>query len=191
VPSTILDLAKGKDAAGQPVIIQNELLELVTPLIIQDTYSAMKEDGIKALFTVGIPAAFGIGVQTYKPSAAKPKTFKIYHEDRITESTPEQYQQMLKRKEEIQNEKLDLFKKSGVGFDKYGQITIDDTKWDFKKNYQNLSDEEKKDLEQSVSARASAEAKSEFQPFYRKPTESVMSARKRILEGKLNRLKQK
>lgn len=65
IPASVIDLLTHRDAAGQPVTIKSELVSDVTPLLIQDVYTAMKDQGVKALFTVGIPAAFGIGVQTY------------------------------------------------------------------------------------------------------------------------------
>lgn len=72
IPSTVINLASGRDATGQPVSVGSQLLSNVTPLIINDVYSAMKDQGVKALYTVGIPSAFGVGVQTYQPKEAKP-----------------------------------------------------------------------------------------------------------------------
>jgi len=65
VPGSIVDLIKHRDAVGQPATIGQKVLSDITPLIIQDVYQGMQDQGVKALFTVGIPSAFGVGVQTY------------------------------------------------------------------------------------------------------------------------------
>lgn len=71
VPSTVINLVTGRDAVGQSVTIEGQLVQDVTPLIISDVYQAMKDQGVKALFTVGIPSAFGVGVQSYQPKKKK------------------------------------------------------------------------------------------------------------------------
>lgn len=71
VPSTAWNLATGKNAIGQPVTVGGELEQDLVPLIANDVYTAMQDQGIKALFTVGIPSAFGVGVQTYQPKPPK------------------------------------------------------------------------------------------------------------------------
>ncbi len=73
VPSGVIDLASGTDAAGQPVTLSSALLSRVTPLLFQDIRDGMKDQGVKALFTVGVPSAFGISVQTYDPNSRKHK----------------------------------------------------------------------------------------------------------------------
>lgn len=71
VPSGAWDLISGTDAAGQPVTVSSALLSRVEPLLFQDVTAAMKDQGVKALFTVGIPSAFGVGVQTYQNKPKK------------------------------------------------------------------------------------------------------------------------
>lgn len=74
IPSAAINIASGHDVIGQPVTIGGQLLSSVTPLIINDVYNAMKDQGVKGLFTVGIPSAFGVGVQTYQPKPPKEST---------------------------------------------------------------------------------------------------------------------
>ena len=44
--------------------------------MINDTYEAMQDQGVKALFTVGIPSSFGVGVQTQLPNTGTKSTNK-------------------------------------------------------------------------------------------------------------------
>lgn len=71
VVSTGINLASGRDVIGQPVTVGQQGLAAITPLIFNDLYQGMKDQGVKALFTVGIPSTFGVGVQTFKPKEKK------------------------------------------------------------------------------------------------------------------------
>jgi hypothetical protein len=169
VPATVLDLAIRRDAAGQSVTVGGELLSLVTPLMIRDVYEGMKDQGVKALFTVGIPAAFGVGVQTFKPSQSKQKTFNIYTQDEkgnpvIKQATPEQYKKYKQRKEELGKEILQENKEDGIGFNEYGAITFDTDKIEMVKEYKDLSEDEIDELNKKVSLSAGDQAREEFQP---------------------------
>ncbi len=53
------------------ITLTDELLKNVTPLLFNDVIDAMKDKGISALFTVGIPSALGVGVQTYGQTPSK------------------------------------------------------------------------------------------------------------------------
>jgi hypothetical protein len=68
VPGSIIDIAAGENIIGEPATVQSEALESITPMIVNDVGEAMKDEGIKALFTVGLPSIFGIGSTTYKAS---------------------------------------------------------------------------------------------------------------------------
>lgn len=65
VPGSVLDVIAGENIIGEPTTLQSEALESVTPMIINDVGEAMKDQGMKALFTVGVPSIFGIGSTTY------------------------------------------------------------------------------------------------------------------------------
>ena len=70
VPGTLWNLADGKNMVGE----KYELSDVPTsflPLFASDLYKAMERDGAtKGVLETGIPAVFGVGVQTYstKPS---------------------------------------------------------------------------------------------------------------------------
>jgi hypothetical protein len=66
VPGTVWNLIEGRDVTGQPVTIGNQLLKDVVPLLGQDIYDAVKDQGVQGIFTVGIPSSFGVGVQTFQ-----------------------------------------------------------------------------------------------------------------------------
>jgi hypothetical protein len=68
VPGSIIDIAAGENIIGEPATLQSEALESVTPMIISDVREAMKDKGIKALFTVGLPAVVGVHSSTYNDS---------------------------------------------------------------------------------------------------------------------------
>lgn len=78
IPSMAWDFLSGKTVTGEKTTIKNELESHFLPLIYSDVKEAMKDQGVKSLFTVGIPAAFGIGVSTFSP---KEKNNKYLPED--------------------------------------------------------------------------------------------------------------
>jgi hypothetical protein len=49
------------------ITLTDELLKNITPLLANDIRDAVKDRGVIAIFTVGIPSLFGIGVITYEP----------------------------------------------------------------------------------------------------------------------------
>ena len=67
IPSMIADILSNRTIMGEKPTILKEAESHLLPLIYSDLKTAMKEKGISALFTVGIPATFGVGVQTYLP----------------------------------------------------------------------------------------------------------------------------
>lgn len=73
IPATILDFAAGRNIIGEPMTLEAAAERNLLPLIYSDVKDAIKEDGAKALFTVGLPATFGVGVNTYDPKKNKNK----------------------------------------------------------------------------------------------------------------------
>lgn len=65
VPGTILDWAYGKDVVGKKFDPATKAISLFTPMVANDIHDAWKDQGVKALFTVGLPSALGVGVTTY------------------------------------------------------------------------------------------------------------------------------
>jgi|ETN02SMinimDraft_2_1059926.scaffolds.fasta_scaffold05453_2 hypothetical protein len=66
VPSLIFELIDGQTIFGEDVKLKTEVAENTIPLYFQDLIDAMNEEGTEAIFTVGLPAFFGVGVNTYK-----------------------------------------------------------------------------------------------------------------------------
>ena len=78
IPSVIVDLISRRTIIGDKVLLQwggkikdreitlkDEAIQHLLPLIYSDVSKAMQDKGISSLFTVGIPATFGVGVATY------------------------------------------------------------------------------------------------------------------------------
>lgn len=76
VPAFVTDLLRGQDAIGNPVTLSNEAWNKVIPLYIQDIQDAVRAEGITGGLSVGVPAFFGVGTQSYSPAKTKtPKKF--------------------------------------------------------------------------------------------------------------------
>jgi hypothetical protein len=73
VPSFITDWMRGQDLLGNKFDIKEQTYGSLLPLYIQDIVEAIKEQGISGGISVGVPAFFGIGTQTYKQQG---KSFK-------------------------------------------------------------------------------------------------------------------
>lgn len=69
IASFVTDWLQGSDVIGNKFNLTNETINRFVPLIAQDLLDAEREWGPTGLLT-GIPATFGVGVQTY--STAKP-----------------------------------------------------------------------------------------------------------------------
>jgi hypothetical protein len=65
-------LLRGSDQVGNPIDPTSKAAQLFIPLVAQDTYDAWKEHGEAGLLA-GIPATFGVGVQTYSSKQHAPK----------------------------------------------------------------------------------------------------------------------
>lgn len=66
VPSLALELMDGQKMFGGDIKLTDEIAQNTVPLYLQDMQQAMDEFGPEALFTTGVPAFFGVGVQTYQ-----------------------------------------------------------------------------------------------------------------------------
>lgn len=78
VPSSIVDILYGKDVVGKEATVASELKESFIPMIYTDVQEAMKDQGVAALFSVGVPSMFGVSSQTYdsKSPSGKSSTTK-------------------------------------------------------------------------------------------------------------------
>ena len=66
---------RGKNVQGDKFNIPSEVLSRIVPMMAQDIYDVLKDDPSR--FPLVIPAAFGVGVQTYE-SAPKKRTAKTW-----------------------------------------------------------------------------------------------------------------
>lgn len=65
VPSLALELLEGQKIFGESLTLKGEAIENAVPLYLQDIRDSIKQIGAEALFTVGFPGFFGVGVQSY------------------------------------------------------------------------------------------------------------------------------
>lgn len=66
IPSLALELFEGAKLYGEELTLTREIAENVTPLYLQDIKEAFEQLGPWSMLTVGAPAFFGVGVQTYE-----------------------------------------------------------------------------------------------------------------------------
>lgn len=79
IPSMVWDALSRRTVQGNKILfqwggkhkdneitLQDEAVQHFLPLIYSDVQQAIKDNGIKSLFTVGIPSTFGVGTQTYQ-----------------------------------------------------------------------------------------------------------------------------
>jgi hypothetical protein len=64
---TAIDIRTEENVVGEKVTVASGLLSLVTPLIIEETYDAMRAQGITDGTTMAILAILGMSAQTYGP----------------------------------------------------------------------------------------------------------------------------
>lgn len=73
MPSLATELMRGQKIFGGDIVLTEEIAENSIPLYLQDMMEAIDEFGPEGIFITGIPAFFGVGVQTYteKKGASK------------------------------------------------------------------------------------------------------------------------
>jgi hypothetical protein len=57
----------GQEPMGTKFNWADQPAKMLAPILWQDVYEAWKDQGVRSLFTVGLPSAFGLGVQSYAP----------------------------------------------------------------------------------------------------------------------------
>ena len=70
VTSFAIELLKGQTQLGLPVDLKAEIAQRFIPMVLQDMSDLYQERGFEGL-PMGIPAVFGVGVQTYAPTPAE------------------------------------------------------------------------------------------------------------------------
>lgn len=71
IPGGIWNIVSGRNPVGEEVTVKSQLVDWVLPLNVKGIIEAKEDQGVKGWFTAGIPATFGVGVQTY--GEQKPK----------------------------------------------------------------------------------------------------------------------
>lgn len=66
IPSLALELFEGSKLYGDELSFSQEFAENITPLYLQDIKEAFQQLGPWSMITVGAPAFFGVGVQTFE-----------------------------------------------------------------------------------------------------------------------------
>lgn len=61
----VYELLQGQKAFGEPLTLKGEAIENAIPLYLQDIKDSIKQIGPEAIFSVGVPGFFGVGVQSY------------------------------------------------------------------------------------------------------------------------------
>lgn len=163
VPSMAVDFFQGTDIVGEKVTVKGEL-EGMLPLIYSDVKEAMQDRGVSSLYTVGLPAMFGVGVNTYEAREPAPK-FKVYSKSGSRDVTKEEYKRYSDLTLKKTNEYLDKYKKSGVYFDKYGELTLQKSDSKIKKPFTSLSEQQLKDLTGRLRAKAADEARKQLKLY--------------------------
>lgn len=69
IPSLALEVFEGQKLYGEELKPLTEIQENITPLYLQDIGEAFEQLGPSALISVGVPAFFGVGVQTFEEKA--------------------------------------------------------------------------------------------------------------------------
>jgi len=62
---TGVNILAQKDLVGQPVTVQSELGNMLTPLALSDIYKAMLDQGVDRGAALSVLSIFGMGLQTY------------------------------------------------------------------------------------------------------------------------------
>lgn len=194
IPAMVMDIASGRTSAGEKVNKnfqfpnpENETsftemaIGHLSPLLIQDVIKASKEDGIKSIFTTGVPAMFGIGVQNYDPSKTarqfdlkdtdwqfllqKTGRLPLLNESQYTlvDESGKRRDMTEKEKDEftkLRNQKIkdaikSLRENGALLFDVDGNVTE-------VKAAKDMTNEEVKKWVEPITSRATAEAKSEL-----------------------------
>lgn len=70
LPSMVWNLSSGEDMVGNEYDY-TDIPKSFFPLVIQDVSSAIEDEGVQAVLTTGVPALFGVSVQTYDPNEKK------------------------------------------------------------------------------------------------------------------------
>ena len=76
VLGAVINLKTERNMVGEEVTMYDIPQELLVPLVMEDIYDSMIEDGVPNGLALAVLAEFGIGVQIYDPNKRRVKTRK-------------------------------------------------------------------------------------------------------------------
>jgi len=203
VPAAVMNLMYGKKVTGQRTDLGTEAGGLLSPLMVKDAVEAYKKDGILGSFAVGVPAAFGIGVQTISslPENADEKNPVWRFIKDKKQRVPEPDTEMMKVGEEDRmmtdeeaEDFLDLrikkIERSLKGLIEKGKYVVENEKEIFKKASQFTPEQLEKEISK-ISRNATKEAKEEMfgektKSERQKRAESKAERKNKRIESKTN-----
>ena len=150
----------------------DEIASTLIPLTFQDLAEAVKDKGVSAIFTVGVPSTFGVGTQTYtntstleglydrnltsKQTMDKNKIVK-YVNNKPVKITDSDFKKFTNKRDSLIKEGLDKLYKDGKTFVINGKI-ID-------KTFNEMTPIEVQDEIKKIKTKATKQAKDELFPF--------------------------
>lgn len=166
VPAIAVNFFSGETATGEKVTVAQQAEQALTPLLYSSLKESVKEKGVEALFTVGIPNVFGVGTQTYKPTPFK-SNITIYGKDKDgkpikREATQEEAMKYEKLKAEKALKFLEKYQKEGVYIDRYGDVTLSRDRKGKTIKYEDATPDQLKKLDSEIRSKAGREVKDEL-----------------------------
>lgn len=176
IPSVIADVASGRDASGEKTTLSGELENHLSPLFFQDLGQAVEDNGLKSMFSVGIPAVFGVGVQTYGPKNfkgidyKKDKTYKFLHDKNVnlpedpqpSKMNDKEYKTFLPAQKKIFKDSWDEVVKNGAMITEDGDPTVNPDKGVQIKEASSLTDDQLSTLMKAISNHATRQAQKDL-----------------------------
>lgn len=177
VPASAVDILSGRTSIGDKIVYQwgdagdkeisidQYVKDRLLPMTITGTEEAIKHDGLKTLFTVGIPSTFGIGTQTYSAPPPKEETFKIYQDNgnKVRNATKEEVERYKKEADSLYSQELKKAEQGrGWGYNNYGELTLDDRNIKKRGDFKSISEEDKKKLLSRLRSTSNQKIKDKF-----------------------------
>jgi len=106
MPALAADVLAGRNIIGEKVTVTSELQNKLLPLMIGDIEDAYKDGGVKSALGVGMPAIFGVSVQTYGGRDYVQKVMDKRKEPKKELSKEEQAQNKIGRAQDEERMKL-------------------------------------------------------------------------------------
>lgn len=75
IPALTADLMRGQTLIGEDVTVLGEMYSKLVPIYMQDLYEAARDEGFVKAAQIGVPALFGVGVQSFENKPKKDQGF--------------------------------------------------------------------------------------------------------------------